>query len=92
MDFNNIWKAQAVPGPDLEALYEKIKGYRAKRLRKVIFANISLILTSVIIVYIGYASDIERLTTWGGVSFLTILAMAMVLVVYNRMIPPVQVA
>lgn len=86
MDFNNIWKAQAVPGPDLQALYNRIKSYKAKKLRKLVFANICLVLTSVFIAFIGFWVKPERLTTWAGI-VLTILAMVLFLAVYNRMIP-----
>lgn len=86
MDFNNIWKAQAVPGPDLQALYNKIKSYKRRRLRRLVFTNVCLILTSVFIIFIGFSVDPERLTTWAGI-VLTVLAMVLVLVVYNRMIP-----
>jgi len=86
MDFNNIWKAQAVPGPDLKALYDKIKSYKAKRLRRLIFTNICLILTSAFIASIGFWTQPERLTTWAGI-LLAILAMVLFLMVYNRMIP-----
>lgn len=86
MDFNNIWKAQAVPVPDLQDLYNKIKSYRAKRLRKLIFTNICLVVTSVFIASIGFWVKPERLTTWAGI-VLAILAMTLFLAVYNRMIP-----
>jgi len=86
MDFNNIWKSQAVPGPDLQALYAKIKNYKAKRLQRLIFTNVCLVLTSVFIASIGFWVKPERFTTWAGI-LLAILAMAVFLVVYNRMIP-----
>lgn len=86
MDFNNIWKARAVPGPDPQALYDKIRRYRSRRLRRLIFTNFCLVLTSVFIASIGFWTKPERLTTWAGIA-LAILAMVLFLVVYNRMIP-----
>lgn len=86
MDFNNIWKGQAVPGPDLEALYTRIKKYKAKRLQRLVVTNVCLVLTSVFIASIGFWTKPERLTTWAGIA-LAILAMVLFLVVYNRMIP-----
>ncbi len=86
MDFNNIWKAQAVPGPDLQALYDKIKRYKRRRLKRLVFTNICLILTSVFIIFIGFKAESERFITWAGI-VLTVLAMALILAVYNRMIP-----
>lgn len=86
MDFNMIWKAQAVPGPDLQALYNKIKRYKAKRLRRLLFTNICLVVTSVLIAFIGFWVKPERLSTWAGI-VLAILAMVTFLAVYNRMIP-----
>lgn len=86
MDFNNIWKAQAVPGPDVQALYSKIKNYKTRRLKRLVFTNICLVLTSAFIASIGFWAKPERITTWAGI-LLTILAMALFLIVYNRMIP-----
>ncbi len=86
MDFNMIWRAQSVPGPDLQALYSKIKSYKAKRLRRLLLTNICLVVTSVFIAAIGFWVKPERPTTWAGIA-LAILAMAAFLAVYNRMIP-----
>lgn len=81
-----IWKAQAVPDPDLQAFYNKIKSYKAKRLKRLLFTNICLVVTSVFIASIGFWVQPERLTTWAGI-VLAILAMITFLAVYNRMIP-----
>lgn len=86
MDFNMIWKAQEVPGADLQALYKKIKNYRTRRLRRLIFTNICLVMTSVFIGCVGFWVKPERFTTWAGIG-LVILAMIVFLAVYNRMIP-----
>ncbi|MBX2951886.1 MAG: hypothetical protein KF870_05240 [Leadbetterella sp.] len=86
MDFNDIWKARAVPGPDVQALYSKIKNYRTRRLRRLVLTNICLVLTSVFIASIGFWIQPERLTTWAGI-LVAILAMVTFLLVYNRMIP-----
>lgn len=75
-----------MPGPDLQALYNKIKSYKAKRLRRLLLTNVCLVLTSVFIAFIGFWVKPERLTTWAGI-VVAILAMALFLMVYNRMTP-----
>ncbi len=86
MDFNKIWKSQPVPGADFQALYDKVKGYKSSRLRKLWFTNTALISTSIFIALVGYWSSPTLLTTWIGV-FLAIAAMLIFLFVYNRVLP-----
>ncbi len=86
MDFNKIWKSQSVPGADFQALYDKIRGYKSRRLRKLWFTNIALTLTSIFIALVGYWSNPALLTTWLGI-VLAIAAMLTFLFVYNRVFP-----
>lgn len=86
MDINSIWKSQAVPPPNLKELQAKIKKFRAKRIRKVWFINVTLILTLMFVLAIGFSVNPQYITTWLGI-VLTVLSMVMVLLVYNKVLP-----
>jgi hypothetical protein len=86
MDINSIWKSQAVPPPNLKELQAKIKKFRAKRIRKVWFINVTLILTLMFVLAIGFSVNPQYISTWLGI-VLTVLSMVMVLLVYNKVLP-----
>lgn len=84
IDFKNIWKQQTSNKPNLEELIGKLKKFRNQNLRKLILANIGLITTSLLIIYIWYRFQPEMITTKIGI-VLVILAMVMFLFAYNKM-------
>ena len=86
MDINSIWKSQAVPQPDLKELHTKIRKFKSKRIRKVWFINVALILTVLFVLAIGFSVNPRYFTTWLGIA-LTVLSMVMVLLVYNQVLP-----
>jgi hypothetical protein len=84
IDFKNIWKQQTSGKPDLEVLLGKLKKFRNQNLRRLIFANIGLIVTSVLILFIWYRYPPEMITTKIGI-VLVVLGMVIFLLAYNKM-------
>jgi len=84
INFKNIWKQQTSNKPNLEELLGKLRKFRNQNLRKLILANIALITTSLIIIYIWYRFQPQMITTKIGI-VLVILAMVMFLFTYNKM-------
>ncbi|RQO36663.1 hypothetical protein DBR39_16420 [Chryseobacterium sp. KBW03] len=84
IDLKNIWKQQTSSKPNLEELLGKLKKFRNQNLRRLIFANIGLITTSLLILFIWYRYQPQMITTKIGI-VLVILAMVMFLFVYNKM-------
>lgn len=86
MDINKIWKSQTVPQPDIENLRNRISAFKSKRIRKVWFINITLTLTSLFVLGIGFSVNPKYITTWVGI-VLTVLSMVIVLLVYSKITP-----
>ncbi|UKB80293.1 hypothetical protein [Chryseobacterium sp. MEBOG07] len=84
IDFKNIWKQQTSSKPNLEELLGKLKKFRNQNLRRLVFANIGLITTSLLIIFIWYLYQPQMITTKIGI-VLVILAMVMFLFAYNKM-------
>ncbi|MFP8893161.1 MULTISPECIES: hypothetical protein [Chryseobacterium] len=84
IDFKNIWKQQTSHKPDLDALLGKLKKFRNQNLRRLIFANIGLIATSLLILFIWYRYQPEMITTKIGI-VLVVLGMVIFLLAYNKM-------
>ncbi|MCC3216501.1 hypothetical protein LIV57_14640 [Chryseobacterium sp. X308] len=84
IDFKNIWKQQSSGKPDLDALLGKLKKFRNQNLRRLIFANIGLIATSLLILFIWYRYQPEMITTKIGI-VLVVLGMVIFLLAYNKM-------
>ncbi len=86
MDINNIWKSQAVPQPDIQALIEKVRVFKARKVRKFWITNLMLLSTSFIIIAIGFWVKPQLITTWIGIG-LAVMAMLVFLLAYNRLLP-----
>ena len=84
IDFKNIWKQQTSNKPNLEELLGKLKKFRNENLRKLICSNLSLIFTSLFIVFIWYYYQPQMISTKLGI-VLVILSMITFLIAYNRM-------
>ncbi|WP_330743414.1 hypothetical protein [Chryseobacterium sp. CP-77] len=84
IDFNNIWKQQTSNRPNMEELLGKLKKFRNQNLRRLIFANIALIATSLLILLIWYRYQPEMITTKIGI-VLVVLGMVIFLLAYNKM-------
>ena len=83
IDLKSLWNLRKNEAPKIEEIIEKAKKYKNKQLRTLIFANITLILTSVFVSFIWIKYEPKMLTTKIGI-VLTILAMAIYLLVYNK--------
>jgi hypothetical protein len=84
IDFKNIWQKQKVNEPNFEDLLNKLKQFKSKSLRKLIITNILLLATSVFIGLIWYHYQPQMISTKIGI-VITILAMAIYLLVYNKL-------
>ncbi|MEF9477214.1 hypothetical protein ACR1PO_06210 [Chryseobacterium sp. RRHN12] len=84
IDFKNIWKQQTSNKPNMEELLGKLKKFRNQNLRRLIFANIGLIATSLLILFIWYRYQPEMITTKIGI-VLVVLGMVIFLLAYNKM-------
>jgi hypothetical protein len=83
IDFNKIWKQQVVEEPDINALMEKLKGYKKTSRRKLLISNIMLAATSAFIIFIWYYYQPQFISSKIGI-VLIILAMMMYIILYNR--------
>lgn len=86
MDIKNIWKAQAVPQADLQEIKAQLSAFKTKRIRKIVFTNVSLIFTCIAVVSVGLLSQPRFVSTWTGIG-LILAAMIVFLAVYNKMTP-----
>jgi len=86
IDLKELWKKQETAIPDTKELYDKIKTFKKNNLYKLIITNIALLLTSAFVGFVWYYFQPEMITTKIGI-VLVILAMALYLFVYNKMIP-----
>jgi len=81
IDFSTIWKQQKVNQPDMEDLLIKLKQFKKSNLLKLIFVNISLIVTSCFIVFILYIFKPQFITTKIGI---VLIISAMVIFVFSN--------
>jgi|SRR5690606_29087500 len=84
IDFSTIWKQQKVNQPDMEDLLIKLKQFKKSNLLKLIFVNISLIVTSCFIILIWYVFKPQLITTKIGI-VLIILAMIIFIFSTNKL-------
>jgi hypothetical protein len=85
-DLKELWKKQETAIPDTKELFEKINIFKRKNLYALILTNLALLFTSFFICFIWYYFKPETITTKIGI-VLAVMAMALYLFVYNRMIP-----
>ncbi len=90
-DLKELWHQQETAIPDTKDLFEKANTFKKKNVRKLIIANILLILTSAFIVFIWYYYQPKMITTKIGI-ILTIFAMVLYLFIYNQIIPLLMTA
>ena len=86
INMKELWNKQEVTILDTKKIFEKIEEYKRRNLKKLIIANILLLLTSTFIGFIWYHYQPEMISTKIGI-VLTILAMVLYLFNYNQMIP-----
>lgn len=86
LNFKKLWNEQNIAEPNLQELFDRLKKYRQKNLFQIIISNILLISTTIFIICVWYLAQPQLLTTKIGIA-LTILAIFIFLVVYNKQIP-----
>lgn len=84
INFNDLWKKQTVSQPDIEDLKNRLKEFKKAALKTMWKVNILLSLTSVFIVFIWIYFQPQFISTKIGI-VLTILAMVMYVILYNRL-------
>ena len=85
INFNDLWKKQTVSQPDIEDLKNRLKEFKKAALKTMWKVNILLSLTSVFIVFIWIYFQPQFISTKIGI-VLTIAAMVMYVVLYNRIL------
>ena len=84
INFNDLWKKQTVSQPNIEDLKNRLKEFKKAALKTMWKVNILLSLTSVFIVFIWIYFQPQFISTKLGI-VLTILAMVMYVILYNRL-------
>lgn len=85
IDFNDLWKKQTVSQSNIEDLKNRLKQFRKASLRSIWKTNIMLFGTSAFIIFIWIYYQPQFISTKIGI-VLTILAMVIYVVVYNRLL------
>lgn len=85
-DLKGLWNKQVAVIPDTKELFEKLNEFKKRSLRKIVFINTLLILTSAFIIFIWYYFQPEMISTKLGIVMI-ILAMALFVFVSNQTIP-----
>ena len=85
IDFKDLWKKQTVNQPNIEDLMVRLKQFKKAGLRSLWITNILLFATSAFILFVWYYYQPEFISTKIGI-VLTILAMVIYVVVYNRLL------
>lgn len=86
IDLRELWNKQEAIIPDTKELFEKMSAFKKNNLRKIVFTNILLILTSAFIIFVWYYFQPAMISSKLGI-VLIILAMALFLFVSNQSIP-----
>lgn len=86
IDLKALWTRQPVPGADKEALLVKLSKLRAEKRRSLIWANVCLIPTALFVVWVWVYYQPEYTSTKVGI-VLVVTAIAMFLIVSNKLIP-----
>jgi hypothetical protein len=86
IDFKNIWLQQKVNEPSLNELMVKLNKYKNTSRRKLVFSNLLLLATSVIIILIWYTYQPQFVSTKIGI-LMVLLAMIIFLISYNKQLP-----
>ena len=85
IDFKDLWKKQTVNQPNIEDLMARLKQFKKAGLRSLWITNILLFATSAFILFVWYYYQPQFISTKIGI-VLTILAMVIYVVVYNRLL------
>ncbi|RAV99503.1 hypothetical protein [Pseudochryseolinea flava] len=86
IDFKGLWSKQSVQMPDISIIKDQVKQLKWKYMRRLVFANTLLLLTSAFIIFIWIYFQPEYTTTKIGI-VVVIAAMVSFLLMFNRMYP-----
>lgn len=84
IDLKNIWQQQKSHQPDMKELLDELSRYKKSNLCKLVMSNIILGLTSGFIIFVWIYFQPQYITTKIGI-VITILAMGIYLLFYNRL-------
>lgn len=84
IDLKNLWNMQEMDIPDTKELFEKTNEYKKKSFRKLLLANVTLLLNTACLLFIWYHYKPEFITSKIGIVCI-LLAMFLFLFVYNQM-------
>jgi len=85
IDFKDLWKKQTVNEPNIDDILMRLKQFKKANLRSLWKTNILLFATSAFILFVWYHYQPQFISSKIGI-VLAILAMAMYVVVYNRLL------
>ncbi|MBO9582597.1 MAG: hypothetical protein J7574_00405 [Flavobacterium sp.] len=85
IDFKDLWKKQSVSQPDMSDLLVRLSKFKKTALRCLWLTNIMLLATSAIIIFIWIHFQPQFISTKIGI-ILIILAMAVYMFVYNKLL------
>ncbi|MXO06518.1 hypothetical protein [Flavobacterium sp. HBTb2-11-1] len=85
IDFKDLWKKQSVSQPDITDLLARVGKFKKAALRSLWISNILLCLTSTFIIFVWVYYQPQFISTKIGI-VLVILAMAIYLLVYNKLL------
>jgi hypothetical protein len=85
IDFKDLWKKQSVSQPDMTDLLARVGKFKKTALRSLWISNILLCLTSAFIIFVWVYYQPQFISTKIGI-VLVILAMAIYLLVYNKLL------
>lgn len=83
INFNELWNGQKAEQPTTKELFLKINNFKKSNRTRIIFSNITLVLTSIFILFIWYYYQPQLVTTKIGI-VLTILAMLIFVISLNQ--------
>jgi len=87
-EFNirHVWKKQPIELADKDQIIKKAKRYKRKVLIRLIFANVTLVLTCVFIFFVLYYYKTQYITTKIGIG-ICVFDMLIYLAFYNTLVP-----
>ena len=85
IDFRDLWKKQSISQPDMKDLLLRVSKFKKAALRSLWIMNVLLFVTSAFIIFVWMYYQPQLISTKIGIIF-TILAMAIYMFVYNKLL------
>ena len=83
INFNELWSKQKTGKPDTQDLVSKMNKFKTANLKRLILTNLTLIATSLFIIFVWVYYQPQLITTKIGI-ILCVLAMVIFLIAYNQ--------